>query len=729
MPRSPPTRETLGGNTSSTTRLPSISNFLAVADSRRRHVAEQEIPGKGICYVYQDGSICPKVPGGEIVNPKWGTTKAGKPRKRLGQACNTCREKKIKCDPSTPKCAQCQKFGRECKFESLTRTTPKQASNMPASMTTPSAEHAVEVSSPTRSSTVSVDIHQDQAYPKQAHRSSMPVESLLSPTSVGERNLGDSPESLPPAKRSRLGSPPRPDTLNCGRNLPDNGTSSASLVSPPSTPRFFYHLDPYELDPDLSVYYVNKYFTHIDCFTDCTIPQRQFTHWLKTCQSKSSADIMLIYAMLAFGATFARRGATEAYPALFTGIVHEAIMNNGDSFSLQLLHTRLILALLSFSQGQYNRAFQYSGTAMRIGMGLGYNMEDTVASVTREGDLIFGLDKAAVVECRRRTFWSAFIMECFSGCCSGSVPAVYHSDIHLRLPCDVQAFEAGIVPPTPLQFNGPSSGHGNSPELSNVGLLGYLVDIASMFNEVLSRISRARPNSSVQYISALRSFHQELSMKLGAWDKSLREHVRLLRDNKDKTDPVSGLHILYHYTAMLLNRHVRHEDMDWQSITSHVKGAYFHAKKLLEMVQRLSNVQKKDMAMFRLAASSPFSGFAITAALDTITAAGTLKDIMDGHGDVMPLISSGLEALERLVDQWDSARQQRNMVEKRFRHLLAAVQRASAHQGAYYFSEPMQGAYGLDQDIIYGLSRKRYLQALGGWADESYDDGNFQRLD
>ena len=81
-------------------------------------VGERIIPGKGVCYVYDDGSMCQKIINGDAVNPKWGTTKAGKPRKRLGQACNTCREKKIKCDPSVPKCAQCQKFGRECKFES-----------------------------------------------------------------------------------------------------------------------------------------------------------------------------------------------------------------------------------------------------------------------------------------------------------------------------------------------------------------------------------------------------------------------------------------------------------------------------------------------------------------------------------------------------------------------------------------------------------------------------------
>lgn len=97
----------------------SHSSAHPVEGGQARHlIGEEPIPGKGICYIYDDGSICQKVIDGDTVNPKWGTTKAGKPRKRLGQACNTCREKKIKCDPSVPKCAQCQKFNRECKFES-----------------------------------------------------------------------------------------------------------------------------------------------------------------------------------------------------------------------------------------------------------------------------------------------------------------------------------------------------------------------------------------------------------------------------------------------------------------------------------------------------------------------------------------------------------------------------------------------------------------------------------
>ena len=81
-----------------------------------RVVREDVLPGEGPVWVYDDGSTCPKVIDGEPVNAEWGVTKAGKPRKRLALACTTCREKKIKCQPAFPKCALCDKFGRECHY-------------------------------------------------------------------------------------------------------------------------------------------------------------------------------------------------------------------------------------------------------------------------------------------------------------------------------------------------------------------------------------------------------------------------------------------------------------------------------------------------------------------------------------------------------------------------------------------------------------------------------------
>lgn len=82
-----------------------------------RFVRAAEVPGEGMCYFYDDGSHCKTVIDGEAVNAHWGVTKAGKPRKRLAIACITCREKKIKCDPDYPRCVQCEKFGRVCRFK------------------------------------------------------------------------------------------------------------------------------------------------------------------------------------------------------------------------------------------------------------------------------------------------------------------------------------------------------------------------------------------------------------------------------------------------------------------------------------------------------------------------------------------------------------------------------------------------------------------------------------
>ncbi|KAK4127773.1 hypothetical protein N657DRAFT_564771 [Parathielavia appendiculata] len=86
-----------------------------------RFVRAAEVPGEGMCYFYDDGSHCKTVIDGEAVNAHWGVTKAGKPRKRLAIACITCREKKIKCDPDYPRCVQCEKFGRVCKFKNAPR--------------------------------------------------------------------------------------------------------------------------------------------------------------------------------------------------------------------------------------------------------------------------------------------------------------------------------------------------------------------------------------------------------------------------------------------------------------------------------------------------------------------------------------------------------------------------------------------------------------------------------
>jgi hypothetical protein len=112
---SQPGPEGLGFDPSRPVRMRRLDGASRAPIRSSRCVGQREIPGEGLCYVYEDGTFCRVIIDGEAVNPSWGITKAGKPRKRLAQACLTCREKKIKCEPGYPKCHQCAKSQRVCR--------------------------------------------------------------------------------------------------------------------------------------------------------------------------------------------------------------------------------------------------------------------------------------------------------------------------------------------------------------------------------------------------------------------------------------------------------------------------------------------------------------------------------------------------------------------------------------------------------------------------------------
>lgn len=85
------------------------------AETTKRYLGVQEIPGEGTFHVYEGGHRLPTEVDGQSVNPQWGLTKANKPRKRLAIACLDCREKKIKCEPGASSCLQCEKAKRPCR--------------------------------------------------------------------------------------------------------------------------------------------------------------------------------------------------------------------------------------------------------------------------------------------------------------------------------------------------------------------------------------------------------------------------------------------------------------------------------------------------------------------------------------------------------------------------------------------------------------------------------------
>lgn len=85
-------------------------------------VSQVSVPGQGNYFRYSDGAVVPAQVEGLPVNPQYGITKQGLPRKRGSHACQSCRNKKIKCEldslnsSTDAPCKACARTSSECQW-------------------------------------------------------------------------------------------------------------------------------------------------------------------------------------------------------------------------------------------------------------------------------------------------------------------------------------------------------------------------------------------------------------------------------------------------------------------------------------------------------------------------------------------------------------------------------------------------------------------------------------
>ncbi|KAH1519956.1 hypothetical protein KXX29_005704 [Aspergillus fumigatus] len=363
-----------------------------MAQVRPHVVDERYIEGEGWCYIYADGSHCPKTIDGVPVNANWGVTKAGKPRKRLAQACLTCREKKIKCQPNLPKCDQCQKSGRECRFESAPRGHRAAAK---------ANTHGNRYD--TRDSSSSFVGHRPSSSANSVYSAVRASESSASlPGTNSQSPMSDASMLTPPAinsahepsldsdshYRSRRQSLGRPSS-----GAEDPNRRSVEGISARATPDYTeilmemrdldphdplaheWNTDPFEHDAELTTHYVENYFTYVNDSLYYIFPRRRFLLWLRSCHAKSLEDKMLLYSMMTLGAIFSDRPDRLAAMKRASRTARYAVEHSRHNLSLQLAQSRIIMSLWYYAIGALEKSWDAVGAAVRTVCGLRYNVE------------------------------------------------------------------------------------------------------------------------------------------------------------------------------------------------------------------------------------------------------------------------------------------------------------------------------------------------------------------
>ncbi|KAI4939450.1 uncharacterized protein J4E92_000735 [Alternaria infectoria] len=688
-------------------------------------MGQRDIPGEGPCYVYEDGTYCRAIIDGEAVNPSWGITKAGKPRKRLAQACLTCREKKIKCEPGYPKCQQCAKSQRVCRGGLNQSNASGETS--PSNSAPLFKNHSSEVLSP------AVNSDRNKA-PGELRDSSRKVDTWNSGTPFRPRKYRHHTSTDPRDMSVQSYDSDWSGSAN-DQSLDDPGRGSYS-----DQLALQWEQDPFETDPGLTMHLLDLYFNHAGRATYGMFPRRPFLAWVEGNRDKNHDHLMLLYSVLAIGSLFSVDGDKKALGKKFASVASYAAEKRFGKFSLQLCQTRLMLALYYFARGKSQEAWDYCGAGLRALSALKLNSEEGVKElVDSSADWDYGLDRQMFAECCRRTFWSGLLMDVshdvikvpasvdlmqqqrYNGFFGGTLFVLNLEDAFVQLPCLDSMYDASTPCNAPILDEDLLSGNATSGPV--LGHMAYLCLISTLWGEVLTFTSRAARRPDSTYERHYDTFYTRINEKLEAWHAMLPEELRYSPRNLDNS-MVAGyagtfvsIHALYYATIIRLNRHIRVSILPMEKQRRNLERALRMASNFLSMMlslapasrQRLSPTVASDLSF-----STPFPGYALMLSVDVLTSAGLLSSLPT----LIETLNTTLTCIDELAGVWASAKAQQKTVSNRIKQLMdiAAQQGQGISNGSYgnfwRIGNSLETAFGND-DALYKTEDQLLFGVVG----------------
>jgi hypothetical protein len=190
--------------------------------------------------------------------------------------------------------------------------------------------------------------------------------------------------------------------------------------------------NPYDSDPKLTLHLLELYFRHIHSATYCIFPQTKFVQWVKQDNNKSQDDLMLLYCVLALGSVFSDDPLIKTLGGRLADVGAHALENRFGKYTLQLCQSRLVLGMYHFARGRSTESWDYCGMALRAISALKLNTEQGVTDYD-DAKPEYGFDRPTLEECRRRTYWSGFLMD-VSSAARFFLPLVLF-DFHLCIGC------------------------------------------------------------------------------------------------------------------------------------------------------------------------------------------------------------------------------------------------------------------------------------------------------
>lgn len=513
-----------------------------------------------------------------------------------------------------------------------------------------------------------------------------------------------------------------------------------------------WQIDPYVSDPESVISTITSFFVSTDATTFRFLPEKAFKTWVQNNahhRNKSPEDLMLVYSILALGSLLSiaesgaldsRREKTDHYARVARYATEHA------TISLQLVQARILLSLYYMAVSRPIDANEMSSSAVSAATYLQLNLELDQSPDVGLRSFPYGLTRAGFAECRRRTFWSCFLLERLNGFFPTRIAVTNPADIFLRLPMDIGSFEEQedvSVPvaalensessslPEPDQKQGETQTVDNR---TNVGMMGCLIQVVALWGDAMALIYRTAHSGnrlSEHEVDTMAKFHQRILSRLESWRTSLSPDFlfsaaaldNVQRENKGS---LILMHLIYHLTMVKAHRHI-HPRLSTSSLQrfEHARIARTNAHQLLALVCTVANHIRATSTTGPDGTSMPppFTSFAVLEALDVLSAEGPIQNLL-GLIDGLTVARSVLEILGMV---WEDARAHRAILDHRLDRLVALRERTEGLGDALAVPLVGRGRRSMSEYEFELAGIRVYVADSDDALDQTHRDGNDEK--
>ncbi|KAL7271508.1 hypothetical protein RUND412_005730 [Rhizina undulata] len=455
----------------------------------------------------------------------YGGSEGARKRRRIDgiSSCETCKQRKVKCDRSQPSCGWCSRNGQECVYKQ------KKKPGLRAGIGRELEERLDKVEMMLASHSQILKSHM---HPSNAQFASPSSASVLSPSVTHSNSMEPmiaASRATAPQQHSYIGPPattgaPTPYSAGCSGISADVAWREHNPVGDPSTTRSF---DPDLPTDDLLCTMVDLFFQHI--YPTCPILHRQTTldsFFTRPLVEVEESEVILMHAIVAATLRFCNdRRIDDNWKEHFRSLAKRKVIFHAlENPCVQSLRALVIIVLdvVGTTNGPSGWGLLALTTRMALHLGLAREPNrEPVPQISTMGAGMLPEPKDWIEEeGRRRLFWMVYLLDVYTTLGTSLDLTLDETEIDRLLPCKDHLWDRNQHIVT-RWFRTPRRTDQSVNNVESLSAISYQIEVLGILGRIHKFLRETVDINVLSDVEAWQLKYRTLDKALTSWKYSL----------------------------------------------------------------------------------------------------------------------------------------------------------------------------------------------------------------